>query len=141
MDKERVLAKIDELDSYRKELAGIMPGKYEDYASSTETKRACERLLHIMTETVIDTCMLIGKELKLGLPGGEDDVFGKLRKRGIISAAMAGRLKTMKGFRNVLVQRYEDVDDELVFQFMKKDLGDFDRFRKEILGFVKKNKG
>ena len=138
MDKERVLAKIDELDSYRKELAEIKPEEYEDYAGTTETKRACERLLHIMIETVIDTCMLVVKELKLGIPGEEEDAFRKLQKKGIITSEMAKRLKLMKGFRNVLVHRYDEVDDELAFRFLKKNLGDFDRFRKEIISFVGK---
>jgi uncharacterized protein YutE (UPF0331/DUF86 family) len=138
MDKERVLAKIDELDSYRKELAEIMPEEYEDYAGSKGTKRACERLLHIMIETVIDTCSLIVTELKLGVPGKEEDFFNKLQKKGIISPGLAGRLKSMKGFRNILVHRYGEVDDELVFGFLKKNLGDFDMFRKEIVSFVGK---
>ena len=138
MDNERVLAKIDELDSYRKELEEIVPEEYEDYAGSKETKRACERLLHIMIETEIDICDLLVKELKLGLPGKEEDFFNKLRKEGVISPGLAGRLKSMKGFRNVLVHRYAEVDDELVFGFLKKNLGDFDRFRKEIVGFLRK---
>ena len=138
MDKERMLARIGELDSYMKELEEIMPEEYEDYASSKETKRACERLLHIMIETVIETCALMVKELKLGLAGKEDDVFKKLQKKGVISAGLAGKLKTMKGFRNVLVHRYGEVDDELVFSFLRKNLADFGRFRKEIIAFIGK---
>ncbi len=138
MDKERVLAKIDELDSYRKELAEVMPKEYEDYAGSTEAKRACERLLHIMIETAIETCALMVKELKLGLPGNEEDFFSKLRKEGILSPGLTGKLKSMKGFRNILVHRYGEVDDELVFGFLKKNLKDFDVFRKEIVTFVGK---
>ncbi|MEM5812134.1 MAG: DUF86 domain-containing protein [Candidatus Aenigmatarchaeota archaeon] len=141
MDEKRILAKIDELDSYRKELEEIMPQEYEDYVSSTETKRACERLLHIMIETVIDICNLIVKELKLGLPGEEEDFFNKLQKKGILSRSLVGKLKSMKGFRNILVHRYDEVDDELVFRFLRKNLGDFDSFRKEIIAFLEKFKG
>lgn len=138
MDKERVLAKIDELDSYKKELEDIIPEDFEDYASSKEARRACERLLHIMIETVIDTCSLMVNELRLGIPGKEEDFFNKLQKKGVISPGLTGKLKSMKGFRNILVHRYGEVDDELVFSFLKKNLQDFDRFRKEIVSFVGK---
>jgi uncharacterized protein YutE (UPF0331/DUF86 family) len=138
MDKERILAKIDEMDSYRKELEGIMPSNYEDYAGSTETKRACERLLHITIETAIDACALLVKELKLGLPGEEEDIFKKLLKKEIISTSMMAKLKLMKGFRNVLVHRYGEVDDELVFSFLRKNLADFVKLRDEIAGYLRK---
>jgi uncharacterized protein YutE (UPF0331/DUF86 family) len=138
MDKERVLAKIDELESYKKELEEILPKDFEDYAGSIETKRACERLIHVMIETVIDISALMVKELKLGLPGEEEDIFHKLQKKGIFSAEVTKKLKMMKGFRNVLVHRYSEIDDELVFDFLKKKLGDFDQFRKNITDFLKK---
>jgi len=31
LDKERILAKIDELDSYLSEIKGIAPGSFEEY--------------------------------------------------------------------------------------------------------------
>ena len=139
MDKERVLTKIDELDSYRRELDEILPESYEDYASSTETKRACERLIHVMIETLIDTSALIVKELKLGLPGEEDDIFLKLEKRNIITAGMLTKLKRMKGFRNILVHRYSEIDDELVFGFLKRNLSDFEIYKKQILAYLKRS--
>jgi uncharacterized protein YutE (UPF0331/DUF86 family) len=138
MDKERILAKVDELDSYKRELVDILPDEFEDYANSVETKRACERLIHVMIENVIDISALIVKELKLGLPSEEEDLFRKLGKKGIISAGMTDKLKGMKGFRNILVHRYSEVDDELVFKFLRKRLSDFDEFRKSVTGFLNK---
>lgn len=140
MDRERILSKIAELDSYQLEIKEILPGSYEEYTSSIETKRACERLIHIMIETVIDISTIIVKELKLGLPGEEDDVFKKLHKKGVITKSMKEKLKRMKGFRNILVHRYAEVDDELVFSFLKEDIRDFNQFRKEVVGFLKKLK-
>lgn len=40
-------------------------------------------------EAVIDTCALVVAGLRLGLPGDEDDLFDKLRERGVISDPMA----------------------------------------------------
>ena len=85
MDKERILSKIDELDSYLLELKEIVPNTFDDYVDFKEKRRACERLLQISIETVIDICNLILKGLRLGIPGEEEDVFDKLEKSKVIT--------------------------------------------------------
>lgn len=39
LDRERVLAKIDELEGYLKELKAIVPTDYNEYLSSVEKRR------------------------------------------------------------------------------------------------------
>ena len=137
LDKDRILSKIDELRSYLRELRSIAPKDYLVYISSIEKKRACERLLQIMIECVIDICLLLVKGLELGLPSDESDVFEKLRKNKVIDEEMEEKLKQMKGFRNILVHRYGEIDDEIVFENLQK-LGDFEDFINEILNFIKR---
>jgi uncharacterized protein YutE (UPF0331/DUF86 family) len=48
LDKNRILTKLNELDTYLSELESIMPKSYEEYKNSIEKRRACERLLHIL---------------------------------------------------------------------------------------------
>jgi uncharacterized protein YutE (UPF0331/DUF86 family) len=137
LDKNRILSKLDELDSYIVELEEIMPKNYEEYVNSIEKKRSCERLLHIMIECTIDVCTLIVKGLRLGLPAEEEDLFKKLEKKKIISKRMKEKLKLMRGFRNILFHRYAGVDDELVFKNLK-NINDFKEFRKQVISFLKK---
>ena len=137
LDKNRILSKLDELDSYLTELEDVMPKNYEEYINSIEKKRSCERLLHIMIECTIDVCNLMVKGLRLGLPAEEEDLFEKIEKKKIISKKMKEKLKLMRGFRNILVHRYADVDDQLVFENLK-NINDFREFRKQIISFLKK---
>jgi len=137
LDKSRILSKLDELDTYLSELETVMPKSYEEYTRSIEKKRSSERLLHILTECVIDVCALIVKGLRLGLPAEEEDLFEKLEKEKIISKKMKEKLKSMRGFRNILVHRYAEVDDELVFENLGK-ISDFREFREEIGSFLRK---
>ena len=137
LDKERILTKIDELDSYLNEIKGIAPGSFEEY-QKIEKKRACERLLQVSIEVVIDICNLLVSGLRLGLPAEEDDLFSKLLIAHIISKKMREKLREMKGFRNILVHEYAQVDDELVYEAVKKKLGDFEAFKKKVLQFLEK---
>jgi uncharacterized protein YutE (UPF0331/DUF86 family) len=138
LDKNRIFTKLNELDTYLSEIESIMPKSYEEYKSSIEKRRACERLLHILIESVIDVCSLIVKGLRLGLPAEEVDLFEKLGKKKIISREMKEKLKLMRGFRNILVHRYAEVDEELVFVHLQK-INDFKEFRKEIASFLTKH--
>tara|TARA_B100000315_G_scaffold138943_1_gene127968 strand:+ start:2124 stop:2540 length:417 start_codon:yes stop_codon:yes gene_type:complete len=132
LDKNRILCKIDELDSYLTELSQIAPLNFEEY-QKIEKKRSCERLLQLCIECVIDICKLFVSGLRLGLPSEENDLFNKMQKKGILSDEMAAALKEMRGFRNILVHEYTVVDDELVYDAVTTKLEDFRKFKKEIL--------
>ena len=101
-----------------------------------EKKRACERLLQILIECTIDICFILVKELKLGLPSDEEDIFKKLEDANIITSDMVKILRGMRGFRNILVHRYGKVDDMLVFENLNR-LNDFKKFKKQILTFLR----
>ena len=102
LDKERILAKIDELDVYLNELVQIIPADFEEY-QQIEKKRCCERLLQLCVECVIDICKLFVSGLRLGLPSEENDLFDKMVKKEILPKQMNSLLKEMRGFRNILV--------------------------------------
>jgi uncharacterized protein YutE (UPF0331/DUF86 family) len=138
LDKNRILAKLDELDTYLGELESVMPKSYEEYTSSIEKKRSSERLLHVLIECVIDVAALIVKGLRLGLPAEEEDLFEKLEKEKIIPKEMKEKLKIMRGFRNILVHRYAEVDDKFVFDNLR-NINDFKEFRKEIAAFLREH--
>ena len=133
LDRERILTKLDEMDGYLGELQQVAPESYARYMDSVEKRRACERLLQISIECVIDVCGLLVSGLRLGLPAEEDDLIEKLEQAGLISSEMAKMLRTMKGFRNILVHEYGRIDNALVFAMATRRLQDFDAFKTEIL--------
>ncbi len=138
MDHERILSKIDELDGYLNEINQIKPESFEEF-QKIEKKRACERLLQIAIECIIDISALIISGLKLGLPSEEDDLFGKLEIAGVISPSMKETLRLMKGFRNILVHRYDRINDNIVYDILQNRLDVFDTFKKAVIALLSKN--
>jgi len=133
LDRKRILAKLDELDSHLNELREIAPKSYEEYKESIEKRRACERLLHISIECVIGVCNVLVANMRLGLPAEEEDLFRKLQDAKVISRDLADMLRRMRAFRNILVHRYGTVDDKLVYDVIENRLGDFKKFKRGIL--------
>jgi uncharacterized protein YutE (UPF0331/DUF86 family) len=135
-ERDRILSKVAELDGYLRELEEIRPANRAEF-DAVEKRRACERILQISIETVMNICQLFVAGMRLGLPAEENDTFEKLVRARVISRDLASTLQRMKGFRNVLVHEYGNVDDDLVFLFLTTRTGDFLSFRQEILEALK----
>lgn len=135
VDRERILAKVDELDGYLNELRQVLPESFEAY-QRIEKRRSCERLLQIAIECTIDICALVVTGLRLGLPAEESDLFDKLEKAGVVSASVRASLRQMRGMRNILVHEYGRVDDRIVYEVVSGKLDDFETFKREILRTV-----
>jgi len=137
LDRERILVKLDQLEGYLKELRGILPPDFTHY-QKTEKRRACERLLQVSIEAVIDICHLLVAGLRLGIAAEEDDLIDKLEGAGIISAETAQVLKEMKGLRNILVHEYARIDDRIVYEVASTRLGDFEAFKQQIVQYLRR---
>jgi len=139
LDRERILAKSGELERYLKELDEVFPANIEEY-KKIEKKRSCERILQLIIECLIDIAKIFVKNLRLGIPSGENDLLKKLSEAKVLSASSAAALQSMRGFRNILIHDYADVDDALVFKYVMENSGDFDKIRREFLEFLKNGK-
>ena len=130
--REKILGKIDELEGYLEELERIKPKSFEEY-EQIEKKRACERLLQISVECVIDICNMIVSEKKLGAPVDEEDIIEKLVKAKIIPKSLGEKIREMRGTRNILVHKYGYVDDKTIYEILEDNLKDFEEFIDVIL--------
>jgi len=132
LDRERILAKFDQLDGYLRELRLVVPGSFAEYMDSVEKRRACERLLQIAIECMIDICGLFVSGLRLGLPGEEDDLLEKLERAKVLSPPVVATVRAMKGFRNILVHEYGGIDNAIVYKVAATRLQDFEAFKHEV---------
>ncbi|MBO3804147.1 MAG: DUF86 domain-containing protein [Candidatus Brockarchaeota archaeon] len=66
------------------------------------------------------------------------EMFEILKEERIIRKELANKLEDMARFRNLLVHRYGDIDNERVLDIVKRDLRDVVEFEKEIEDFLDK---
>ena len=131
MDRARILSKLDEMGRHLDKIKEIAPDDIEEYEEEEVTRRAIERLLHISIEAVIDVSYLLVKELRLGLPTSEESYFDKLSGK-VLTPQMVEKLKEMRRFRNVMVHRYDKVDDIRVYYVVCDRLGDLYEFKEKV---------
>ena len=102
------------------------------YLADFRLTESAKYLLIVATEAAIDICNHIVARLGGKAPGSYADCFLLLGNLGIVSEGLATKLQQMARFRNLLVHRYGDVDDNRVYDIIQADLGEIDSFREAI---------
>ncbi|MBD3339733.1 MAG: DUF86 domain-containing protein [Candidatus Lokiarchaeota archaeon] len=136
MIEEKILTKLESLEKYLSKTESIIPESKEEYEKSFKTQLATERLLQICIEIMIDVSLLLFKLFKLGIPKDEEDIFRKLNPY----LKNAETYQEMKRFRNILVHRYEVVNNDLVYFNATHKLEDFFSFIDEVKRILKEKR-
>jgi uncharacterized protein YutE (UPF0331/DUF86 family) len=133
MLSEKIQIKLQQLEEFVNKIPKYLPETAEEYEESEEKQLMIERLLQIIIEYVLDICIMLIKVLKLEIPKNEDQILNILKSH----LNSIDTIKKMKGFRNILVHRYDDIDNSLVYQFASKNLVDFETFIREVKELIK----
>ncbi|MCJ7622965.1 MAG: DUF86 domain-containing protein [Anaerolineaceae bacterium] len=90
----------------------------------------------------IETCINIANHLiateKLRTPKDYRDSFQVLNETGILADDLTHTMRELAGLRNLLVHLYWDVDDKMIFEGIRSELGDFEVFVGCIMVFLER---
>lgn len=87
-------------------------------------------------QAVIDICHHIVARIAGKVPDEYGECFLILKDMGYINPEYAIKLKSMAGFRNVLIHLYHEVDDKQVCKHLKDDLWVIEKFLEVIKTIV-----
>jgi uncharacterized protein YutE (UPF0331/DUF86 family) len=79
-----------------------------------------------------DLCNHLAARLAHQVPLSYPECFEVLGDEGILEKSLADSLRAMARFRNLLVHRYWDVDDQRVLQIARTQLGDLEQFLEAV---------
>ncbi|MFH1847567.1 MAG: DUF86 domain-containing protein [Candidatus Omnitrophota bacterium] len=92
-------------------------------------------------QTAIQGCIDIAAHIisdnDWGVPGSLAGLFDVIRAKGVIKDSTADIMRTMVGFRNLIVHEYAGLDMDKVYSILKSRLGDFNIFLREISDYIK----
>jgi len=128
VDKELLSRKLSRLGMYVDALRRAKDINREKYRSDLRARAFVERYIHLAIEEVMDVANHFISFYKWREPTSYRDLFSVLREHDIIPEEHLLTFQRMASFRNMLVHRYELIDDELVFGIFNKHLDDFDLF-------------
>lgn len=73
---------------------------------------------------------------RLRSPKDYKDGFQVLNEAGILPDEFTRTMREMAGLRNLLVHLYWDVDDQMVYDGIRSELGDFETFVEYVLAYM-----
>ena len=98
-------------------------------ATDVREERFVEHTLQLAIQAILDVASHIVSDERLGEPATNREIFDLLLRGGWVSVDLAGALRRMAGFRNVIVHGYRQVDVSVVRDVLENRLDD-------LLGFV-----
>ena len=137
--KDRIEKKLTEVVDAIDFISENLPEEFEDFNSSRVLKNALYKEIEFVIQNIVDICFIINSDLRLGIPEVEDDVFKHLSQKDIFSKKAIGIIEEMKGFRNILVHKYGEIDDKKAFDNIKEGIEDFEEIIREVEEFLKNN--
>lgn len=102
------------------------------YKKSWKDKDSAERNLQKAIEAIIDAGKMFIAEKRFREPGNNREVFLILEERGLFRSEFVPLIKKMIGIRNIIVHSYDKIDDEVIYNVLKKDLKDIKKLSLEL---------
>ena len=136
VDKDKLANHLQQLNNYISELESLKNLSKEDYLSDNRNIFTLRYLFQVSIETCINMGSHIVSRNNFGIPGEYADVFRILHSKGIVSENLELSLIQMVRFRNRLVHLYWEIDDELIYDYLRDYLKDFYLYIDEIHNFI-----
>ena len=141
IDQEVIAAKLDIIERNLDFLGEFKGMDYEEFTGSYKNVQSAKYSLLEIIECCIDIASHIIAVRGMGRAEEYRELFCLLGEHNVIEKALAERLGDMAGFRNLLVHRYGDVDNETVLAMIESELGDVVEFERAVMRFMEHETG
>jgi len=136
IDREVLESKLRFLREYMNDLKEYREIPIKDYLSRKKDQRFLERTLHLACECCIDIAAHIISRQGFREPKDNKDLFAILFENKIIPENVCNTMIKMAKFRNIIVHDYARIEPEIVLGILRKDIGDFKKFAREIFRYL-----
>ena len=132
MRQTLIRTKLRQMDESVKIIQDNLPSNLEEFQSLGLIKDGLYKRVEYALENMFDICTIINTDLDLGIPTDDSGILENIEKANIFTPKLLNKLKSMKGFRNILVHRYSSVNDQMAFGNLQTHLKDFAIFKEEV---------
>jgi len=71
----------------------------------------------------------------MGIPTDTAEIFQLLERNNVISAQLSENLRSMVGFRNIVVHEYQQINLKIVITVIETGLDDLIQFAENVMDF------
>jgi uncharacterized protein YutE (UPF0331/DUF86 family) len=137
VDKILIMRKLADLETYINQMQEYSTITVKGYSKDWKIQRIVERTLQMMIELCVDIINHVIADKKYRVPTSYGDTFQVLEEEGLISDEQCNTMKKMAQFRNIIIHRYDKVDETIVVDILRQNLKDFLEYRDSIIKIIK----
>ena len=108
----------------------------EEFLADYTKVESAKHLFQVSVECCLDISNHIIASERFRAPKSYAESFEILAEQGIIPEPLIPTLRKMVQFRNRLVHLYWEVDAEIIYEILQKNLTDFDIFAKRVVDYI-----
>jgi uncharacterized protein YutE (UPF0331/DUF86 family) len=132
MDREVIERKLESLRHCLQRIEMKCPADAQTLAADPDL----QDIVALNLSRAVQICVDIGAHIVSGMEVPPPDTMGQtfdlLAQAGVLTAALANRMKKAVGFRNIAVHSYEAINWHIVHSIASKHLVDFSEFAKTV---------
>lgn len=136
-DEEKITKLSSELFNALRRLKELADLPKDEFLSNPHFIGSAKYFFIVAIEAVIDMCNHVISRNRLRVPEDYADTFRVMGEAGFFDEEFVDRLVQMARFRNRLVHLYWDIDDEIVYEILQKDIQDLEEFVKRFMEGLK----
>jgi len=133
---EKIEGILENLRGYVEKLKHLASFSREEILSDFTKLESAKHLFQVSVESCIDVSNHIIASERFRAPKSYVETFEILVEKGVIEKDFLPTLRQMVQFRNRLVHLYWEVDAEVIYDILQKNLGDFEIFTSQILRYL-----
>src|SRR3989304_5501047 len=137
LNTARILDLLRFIETCLQELKPFATMTKEEFLSDRKNPPFVESYLRRSLEAIFD----IGRHILAKTSGFKEIEYKAIAKelgeKGIITKELSELLHKMAGYRNRMVHFYKEVAPLELYQIVVNHLGDFERFNREVVAFIK----
>ena len=122
---DRRLAKLEEL---LRDLRSLAATDREAFLADRGLEAQAERWLQLAAECALDLAHHLIADRGWKTPATYREAFEVLRAEGVLDVGLAEQMQDWAGLRNVLTHLYLEVDHERLYEILRGELGQLERY-------------
>lgn len=138
VDRDKIEGLIRHLQQYTAYLQEIVVQDQGEFLGDPRSIGSARYYLQVSIETCINIANHIIATDRLRGPKDYKDSFQVLNEAGILPDDFTRTMRELAGLRNLLVYLYWDVDDQMVYEGIRSELGDFETFVEFIVAYIER---
>lgn len=137
LNNELIKSKMGYIVVYLDEIKPIKDMDILDILRDVKSLRFFERNFQLIVDTILDINSHIIVEENLGIPDSYSNTFIILGEKKVVPLDFAQKIAKAVKLRNMVVHKYDKVDNKKMIQDLKNGLSQFDEYLVHIDNFMK----